>query len=320
MNPIEANVTIQNSKRPKGFWHEIKKNRALYSLTVPGILLLLVFSYLPMLGIIIAFKDYNYEKGPIFSKWSGFRNFKFFLQTPDAFVITRNVVLYNIAFLITGILISTAFAIVLNEIRVKTMAKLYQTVMIMPFFISWVVGGYLLFSLLSMDKGFLNTVLLKFFGQDPVMWYNNPSYWPVIIVLANTWKYAGYNSVIYLAAIAGIDEEMFEAAIIDGASKWQQIKSITIPMLVPMMCILALLQVGKMFSADFGMFFNLTLDTGVLFPTTNVIDTYVYRAMASTNDIGMSAAAGLYQSVVGFILIMISNYSVKKVSPERALF
>lgn len=317
---MQAMNTSGQKQHKKGVLDEIFVNKALYLMTLPGILLLVIFSYIPMFGVFIAFKDYNYAKGPIFSDWNGITNFKFFLTTPDAFLITRNTVLYNLAFIFTGVIISITFAIALNELRNKVLAKVYQTIMILPYFLSWIIAGYLLFSLMSMDKGFLNNVVLKIMGIEPVAWYSENKYWPVIILLANTWKYAGYNAIIYLASISGIDSEIYEAAVIDGASKWQQIKKITIPMLVPMICILVLLQVGRMFSADFGMFFNLPLDNGALYPTTNVIDTYVYRALMNTKDIGMSAAAGLYQSVIGFILVISSNLIVRKANPERALF
>ncbi len=321
MRDITASESTKLKLRKKsGFIHEILTNKTLYLMTLPGVLLLLIFNYAPMVGIIIAFKDFRYDLGAFRSKWVGFRNFEFFLKTPDSWLITRNTVLYNIAFIVTGIVISVAFAVLLNELRNKFMAKAYQSLMILPFFLSWIIGGYLLFALLSMDKGFLNNTIFKLLGKEPIFWYSETKYWPGIILMANTWKYAGYNSIIYMAAITGIDNEMYEAAVIDGASKWQQITKITLPMLVPTICILVLMQLGRIINADFAMFFNLPLDNGALYPVTNVIDTYVYRALMFTRDFSLSTAAGLYQSVVGFTLVVVSNFIVKKINPERALF
>lgn len=309
-----------NKMQKKGFVYEFKKNFPLFLMLLPGAVFLLVFSYLPMFGLIIAFKNVNYEVGLLRSPWAGLNNFKFLFGTPDAFIITRNTILYNIAFIILGTILSIACAIMINELRNKRMAKFYQSVMFLPYFLSWVVVSYMTFSLFSIDLGVLNRVVLPKLGIEQIQWYIEPKYWPFIIIFFNLWKYTGYNSVIYLSAITGIDNEYYEAALIDGASKWQQITKITIPLLTPLIIILTLLAVGRIFFADFGLFYQLPMNMGTLYDVTNVIDTYVYRALVSMGDIGMASAAGFYQAIVGFILVLTSNLIVRKIDKEKALF
>ncbi|WP_199794963.1 ABC transporter permease [Paenibacillus faecalis] len=306
------------------FFKNVMTNKAMLFFVLPGTIWFLLFSYLPMFGTIIAFKEYRFSRDGFLasimnSEWVGLENFRFLFSTDDAYIITRNTVLYNFAFIVLGLVFSVALAIILSEIINKRLAKVYQTGMFLPYFLSWVIVGYFVFSFLSYDKGVLNQIL-GWFGADPVQWYSEPKYWPIFLILISLWKGIGYNSVIYLAAITGIDKSLFEAAMIDGANKWQQIKSITIPMLKPLMTILTLLAVGKIFYADFGLFYQVPRDSGTLYSVTNVIDTYVYRGLKTTGEIGMSAAAGLYQSVVGFILVMTSNYIVRKYDRENALF
>lgn len=306
------------------FLKDINNNRVLLLMALPATLWFLFFSYLPMAGMVIAFKQYRYSRDGFWasiveSKWVGLQNFKFLFSTNDAYIITRNTLLYNIVFIVAGLVLSVALAIVLSEIANKKLAKIYQTGMFLPYFLSWVIVGYFVFSFLSFDKGMLNHILL-WFGADPVQWYNDKTYWPLIIILVYLWKSIGYSSVVYLAAIMGIDKSLYEAAMIDGASKLQQIKHITIPMLKPLMTILTLLAIGRIFYADFGLFFQVPRDSGTLYSVTNVIDTYVYRGLKSTGEIGMSTAAGLYQSVIGFALVMTSNYIVRKSNKDNALF
>ncbi|MGM1050023.1 MAG: ABC transporter permease [Bacillota bacterium] len=306
------------------FFKNIILNKAMLFFVLPGALWFLFFSYLPMFGTIIAFKEYRFSRDGFLasimdSKWVGLDNFKFLFSTNDAYIITRNTVLYNFAFIVLGLILSVALAIVLSEIVNKRLAKVYQTGMFLPYFLSWVIVGYFAFSFLSMDKGVLNQIL-GWFGVEPIQWYSEAKYWPYILTLISLWKSIGYNSVIYLASITGIDKSLYEAAMIDGANKWQQIKSITIPMLKPLMTILTLLAIGRIFYADFGLFYQVPRDSGTLYSVTNVIDTYVYRGLKTTGEIGMSTAAGLYQSVVGFALVMTSNYIVRKYDKENALF
>ncbi|WP_425487921.1 ABC transporter permease [Listeria rustica] len=293
-------------------------------MVLPGVAWFLIFAYLPMFGTVIAFKDYRVDGNGFISSlmssdWVGLENFKFLFRTDDAFIITRNTVLYNLVFIIVGLLLGVALAIVFNSLVNKRMAKVYQTGMLFPYFLSWVVVSYFLYSFLSEDSGLLNSLIVSF-GGDPISWYSEPKYWPYILIFMNIWKGLGYGSIVYLAAIAGIDRNYYEAAMIDGAGKWQQIRHVTIPALTPLIIILTILNVGKIFNSDFGLFYQLPRNSGPLFPVTDVIDTYVYRGLTSLGDISMSAAAGLYQSIVGFILVMLTNYIVKRIDPEYALF
>ncbi|MCK1994925.1 sugar ABC transporter permease [Peribacillus muralis] len=294
-------------------------------MVLPGTIWLLLFSYLPMFGTVIAFKNFRYDPNGFFasilnSEWVGFENFKFLFNTNDAWIITRNTVLYNLVFIVVGLILAVFVAIVLSELANKKLSKVYQTGMLFPHFLSWVVVSYFVFTFLSVDRGLLNNILVWFGVEDPISWYNEAKYWPFIIVLTSMWKGVGYGSIVYLAAIVGIDKNYYEAAMIDGANKWQQIRNITIPMITPLIVILTILNVGRIFSADFGLFFQVPRDSGPLYSVTNVIDTYVYRGITTMGDISMSTAAGLYQSIIGFALVMLTNYLVQKVDKEYALF
>lgn len=306
------------------FFRRFKANKELLFLALPGAVWFLIFSYLPMFGVVIAFKNFritgkSFIKSLIDSDWVGFKNFEFLFKTNDAWVITRNTVLYNLVFIVLGIVLPVCLAIIVNELLNKKMAKVYQSAMFLPYFLSWVVVSYCLFAFLSVDKGYINHLLAKL-GHGEISWYTEPKYWPFIIIFMSQWKGIGYGTVVYLASIAGIDKTYYEAAMIDGATKWQQIKSITLPLLKPVITILFILSIGKIFNADFGLFYQLPKDSGPLYPVTNVIDTYVYRGLMNLGEIGMSSAAALYQSVVGLILILLSNYVVKKIDSENSLF
>ncbi len=284
------------------------------------VLYLIINNYLPMVGIIIAFKDINYSQGIFGSPWAGFRNFRYLFATADAYVITRNTILYNLSFIGLNVLIPVTFAVLLNELRGKILPRLYQTVMLFPYFISMVVVSYLGFALMSHEMGLLNRSILPAFGLEPVNWYDAPKYWPFIIVFINAWKNSGYTTIIYLASLAGIDHEYYDAISIDGGGKWAQIRYISLPFLKPVAIILSVLAVGRIFNSDFGLFYQVPLQSGSLFPVTNVIDTYVYRSLIISNDLGMAAAAGLYQATVGFILVLATNAAVRRINPENALF
>lgn len=306
------------------FIRDVSKNKSFLLMVLPGALWFLIFSYLPMPGAILAFKKYRLDLGGFFagiikSEWIGLQNFEFLFNAHDAYIITRNTVLYNLTFIVLGLILSVSMAIILFHLTQKKLAKLYQTAMFMPYFLSWVIVSYFTFSFLSVDKGVLNQILARF-GVEPISWYAETTYWPFILVFMNLWKGIGYSSVIYLAAIAGIDKAYYEAAMIDGANKWQQTTRITIPLIKPMMIILTILAIGGIFRADFGLFFQIPRDSGALFPVTNVIDTYVYRSMKVLGDFGMSTAAGFYQSVVGLILVLTANRIVKKINEDQALF
>jgi putative aldouronate transport system permease protein len=310
--------------RVNRFVKNVYDNRIWLLMILPGFIWLIVMKYIPMFGQIIAFKNFRFHPDGFFasvfhSEWVGFENFKFLFSTNDAFVITRNTLLYNILFIIVGLILSVAVAIILSEITKQKLAKIYQTGMLFPHFLSWVVVSYFVFAFLSVDKGLFNSVL-GFFNIEPVSWYNEPKYWPYFITVISQWKGVGFSSIVYLAAIVGIDRTHYEAAMIDGANKWQQIRHVTIPMIMPLIVILTILNIGSIFSADFGLFYQIPRDSGPLYSVTNVIDTYVYRGLMTMGDIGMSTAAGLYQATVGFILILLTNYIVRKIDEDNALF
>ncbi|OUS73058.1 sugar ABC transporter permease [Paenibacillus sp. MY03] len=299
-------------------WKHGRRNRELFMLALPAVTFKLIFNYLPLVGLIIAFKKYNFAKGLWGSDWVGWDNFRFFFQSDTAFRITRNTILYNGAFIVLGTVIAIAFAIMMNEIG-RRWLKIHQTVMFLPYFLSWVVVSYVTMGFLDHKSGFLNQ-LLTFFGQDPVRWYETSAYWPVIIILVYLWKSVGFSTLIYYAGILGIDSSYYEAARIDGAGKMQMIRHITIPLLTPLVVILFIVAVGNIFRADFGLFYFIPNDVGFLYGATDVIDTYVYRSLRVVGDIGMSTAVGLYQSVVGFALVLTTNYIIKKINSDNALW
>ncbi|WP_225442667.1 ABC transporter permease subunit [Paenibacillus lycopersici] len=299
------------------FW---RKYKVLLLMLLPGTLYLLLNNYLPMFGVAIAFKNINYAKGIWGSDWVGFKNFRFLFDTQDAWIITRNTLLYNFAFIIINLVCAVGLAILLNEIRSRLAARFYQSMMLLPYLFSTVVVSYLVFAFLSSDYGFLNHKVLPWLGLEPLNWYNEPKVWPYILVIVNTWKSVGYLSIVYLAAIIGLDKEYYEAAVIDGAGKWHQFTRITIPLIMPIIIIMTLLAIGKIFYSDFGLFYQVTMNSGTIQSTTSVVDTYVYRALLQLGDTGMSSAAGLYQSAVGFVLILVVNLVVRKFSKENALF
>ncbi len=288
-------------------------------MALPALVFLFIFNYLPMAGIVIAFKRFRVNLGFFKSPWVGFGNFDFFFASQDAWRITRNTLGYNTLFIVLGMLVSVAFALMLYEITNRNIVKLYQTVFFFPYFLSWVVVGYTLFAFLNMRYGILNNLIVSL-GGESIQWYVNSLYWPPILVYMNLWKQIGYFSVIYYAGLMGIDRELFEAAVIDGANRRQTITHISIPLLSHLMVILVILQIGRIFYADFGLFYHLPRDVGMLYSTTDVIDTYVFRALRVTGDIGMASAANFYQAIVGFLLVLTSNLFVRKVSPDHALF
>lgn len=303
-----------------------KKTLLLLTMVAPGAIWLILLRYLPMGGIVMAFQDYKvYTKDPglinniLHSKFVGLKNFKFLFATSDSWIMIRNTVGYNIVFIVLGLIISVAFAIMLNEITKKFVAKTYQTLMFFPYFLSWVVASYFLQAFLDPTNGLIVRWMQES-GREVIDFYNTKTPWPYILVVCNIWKNTGYSVILYLSAITGIDATQYEAANIDGASKWQQIWYVTIPHLKTMIIILFIMNVGKIFNADFGLFYNVPMQSGPLYPVTQVIDTYVYRAMTATQNYGMTTAAGLFQNVVGFICIMTANMIVRKIEPESSLF
>jgi putative aldouronate transport system permease protein len=288
-------------------------------MSLPAVLLIFVFAYVPMFGIIIAFKEYRFDKGIFGSEWIGFTNFRFLFGTDIAWRITRNTLWMNFLFMVFGTVITIFVALLMNEVQGYLRAKFYQSAMFLPYFLSWVVVGYFVFAFLSLESGIVNKVLASF-GVDAIAWYRKPEYWPAILVVVSLWKGVGYGSILYLAVMLGINTELYEAARIDGANKLQEIWYITLPHLVPTVIILTLFRISSIFRSDFGMFFNVTRDQAALYKTTDVIDTFVYRALRQMNDLGMSAAVGVYQSIVGFVLVLVVNWVVRRVDPDKALF
>lgn len=274
---------------------------------------------MPMLGIVLAFKNYSYSKGIFGSDWVGFKNFEYLFQSGDVYRITVNTIFYNVAFIITNILFQVAVAILLSEIRGKKFKKVSQTLLLMPYFVTWVVVGAVVYNIFNTKYGVLNTLITSM-GGEKVAFMNKPELWPFILVIFNVWKGLGYGSVVYLAAITGIDQEIYEAAQIDGANIWQRISHITLPSIKSTIMVLLLLDLSRVVHGNFQMFYNLTGNNPMVYNTTEIIDTYVYRSLITTNNYGMSSAAGLYQSVLGFILIIGFNWIMRKVEPDSALF
>lgn len=291
----------------------------MYVMALPGILYLIVNNYIPMAGIVLAFKNFNVRDGIWKSPWSGFDNFQYLFKTQDAWIITRNTVLYNAGFIIIGTLLAVFIAILLNEIHKKVFLKTYQTVILLPYLISIVVVSYIVYAFLSMDTGLANH-LITWMGGKPILWYNEAKYWPFILTLVHCWKSFGYNTIIYYAVIVGIDTSLYEAAMVDGASTIRRIVHITLPSLKSTVIVMTILAIGRIFYSDFGLFYQVPMDSGAIYSATNVIDTYVYRALFNLGDYGMSSAASLYQSVVGFVLVVAANAAVRKIDSDNALF
>ncbi len=303
----------------KEFCKKLYKYRAFLLMLSPAVIYTLVFAYYPMTGIVMAFKKYNYAGGIWGSPWNGLENFKFFFQSGQAGLVTRNTVLYNVLFIAVNTIAQIAVAVLLTEIRNKRYRKVTQSLMFLPYFISWVIVGVMAFNIFSSDYGVLNQII-QVFGGKPIKFYTTPEVWPFILLFFNVWKGIGYGSVMYLAAIMGIDTSIYEAAKIDGANVFQRIFKITIPMIRQTTVILLLLSVGGIFKGNFDMFYNLVGTNGLLYNYTDVIDTLTFRTLISSNDFGMSAAIGLYQSVLCFITILIVNKLVGKYEKDYTLF
>lgn len=305
-----------NSRKEK-----LKKWLPLYLMMIPGMLYLIINNYIPMFGVLLAFKKVDFSVGIFASDWIGFKNFEFLFATGgDAMTITRNTLLYNIVFILLNTTLGIIFAIFICDINAKRLKKVYQSAILFPFLMSMVIVGYIVYAFFSMQTGIVNKTILPLFGQEPIFWYNEPKYWPTILIFVNAWKGVGYGCLIYISAINGIDPTYYEAAELDGAGKLKQIWHITLPCILPSIITLTLLNIGRIFYSDFGLFYQVPRNSGLLYSTTNVIDTYVYRGLMTQGNIGMSSAAGAYQSVVGFVLVLVSNLIVRKVSKENALF
>ena len=305
------------SRTKKTFW--------LTTMVMPAALWLLLIRYLPMFGIVMAFLDYRlptrkmpFPTNLLHSEFVGLDNFQF-LFTRDALTMIRNTLGYNALWILLGLVLSVALAIMMSELTRKFLAKAYQTLMFFPYFLSWVVAAYFLFAFLDPTNGMIVRAQ-RAAGLTPIDWYNEPKYWPIILTLCSMWKNTGWNAIVYLAAIAGIDRSQYEAAAVDGATKWQQTLHVTLPHLKPIIIVLLIMNVGKIFNADFGLFWSVPMNSAPLFPVTQVVDTYVYRSYKFTGDVGMSTAAGFLQNLVGFICIMAANTVVRRLDADCSLF
>lgn len=315
MSRLEASAG-KVPQKPLG--KRMKRFLPIYLIMLPGLIYLFINNYMPLPGLMVAFKQYNIKKGIYGSPFVGMKNFQYLFQTGDALLITRNTILYNLAFIVVNTFMAILVAVVLSELTGK-IKNFYQSAILLPNLISSVIIGYLAFAFLSVENGFLNNTILPLFGQSKVDWYSETKYWPFILIFVSAWKSVGYNCIIYLSAIMGIDKSIYESASIDGASKMQQIRYITLPLLKPTVIMLTLMAIGRIFYSDFGLFYQVPMNQGALYSVTNTIDTYVYRGLIQVGNISMSAAAGVYQSVVGFILVLVANLFVRKLDPDNAL-
>ena len=288
-------------------------------MALPGIIYLIINNYMPLVGLQVAFKRFNYGKGLWGSDWNGLQNFEFLFSSNSAERIIRNTLLYNIAFILLGIVVGVAVAVLLNEVRQKWALKTYQTGILHPYLMSMVIISYLAYVFLSTNTGVVNGLIRRLGGEN-INWYNSPQYWPGLLIFINLWKNLGFNMILYYSSIVGFSQDYYEAAELDGATKWQQITRITLPLLRPTIITLLILQLGQIFRSDFGLFYQVPMNQGALFEVTDTIDTFVYRALLKTPNIGMSSAAGFIQSVVGFVFILAANGVIRKLSPSDSLF
>lgn len=296
------------------------KYRFLYLLAVPGFIYLIINNYMPMVGLMLAFKNYSFAKGIFASPWSGLSNFTYLFSSKWAKIMFRNTICYNLVFIVLGTVLAIFVAIVLGEIRNARAKQFYQTVILIPHLVSMVLVGYLVYALLSYSNGFINKGILENLGIEGINWYTEPKYWPFILTIVNLWKGFGFQSIVFYATIIGFDKTYYEAAVVDGASIWQQITKITLPLLRPTVIMLTIMSLGRMFASDFGLFYQVPMNTGTLYTATTTIDTFVYRAMMEDHDVGRSLAAGFLQSILGFVVVMVTNTVVRKMDSDSALF
>lgn len=296
------------------------KNRTLLFMALPAVIIMILFNYVPMFGLVLAFKDFNYAKGIWGSDWCGLDNFKYlFLVGETAWRLTRNTVLYYIAFTITGTIGAVMLAIGINEMVLKKTGRMFQSFMILPTFISYIAVSFVVYAFLKNDTGILNRLIVSM-GGESIRFYQNDSKWPIILLVVNMWKNIGYSSVLYLSVLTGIDPNLYEAASIDGASARQKMWYITLPMLVPMVIVRTLMGLGRIMHSDTGLFYQVTKNSSALYETTQVLDSYVLNAIMSSTSYGMTAATTFYQSVVGFVMVVGTNMIIRKISPDNALF
>lgn len=306
-------------KNKEGFLYEFKKNKALFAMLIPATAIIIIFAYLPMSGLVLAFKNYRFDLGVFGSEWNGIENFRYLFSSGTGLLITKNTILYNLVNLITSQILAIVIAIFVSEINKKLFKKVSQSLIFLPYFISWVIVGTFVYAIFNYETGLLNNMITSA-GGEAINVYSMPGIWPIIICCFNAWKWCGYNSVIYIAAITGVDAEIYEAASVDGATIAQRIKNITLPSIFPTVITMLLLNVGRILRGDFEMFYQIVGNNGQLYNATDVIDTYVFRSLLQSSNLGMSAAASFYQSLLCFIIIMIVNTVVKHVNEDYALF
>ena len=304
-------------KQTKKKW---KRFLPIYLMMAPGFFYMLINNYLPLPGLQLAFKKFKYSQGIWGSAWKGLTNFRYLFRSPDSFTIIRNTLCYNLVFIVLGTLFSITVAILLNEINRKKLQQVYQTFILIPYLLSYVIVSYIVYAFMGADNGMVNNSIIRALGFEGISWYTEAKYWPFILVAVQLWKTFGYSTIIYFATIIGFDRSLYEAALVDGASVWKQILHITLPLLKPVIIILTLLSVGRILNSDFGLFYQVPMNTGMLYSTTSTIDTFVYRGLLETNDIGRASAAGFLQSILGFILVLSTNGIVRVVEKEHALF
>jgi putative aldouronate transport system permease protein len=319
IEPLKNLSQKTKMKMKPSFIQEMRKNHLLYLLTLPGILLIFVFAYLPIFGIAIAFQDFHPVKGVFGSKFVGFRNFRFFLESDEIIKVLFNTVFLNLLFILCGMIVSVSIAIILSELKSKKFKMITQTLVTLPNFLSWTVVAMIVSAYFTFQGGVLNQIF-NMLGLESVAFFNEPAYWPFFLVCIKIWHGAGFGSIVYLATISGINPEIYESASMDGATGWGKIWYITLPLLKPTVILLLLLALGGIFYGDFGMIYAIVGKNALLYPTTDVIDTFVYRALMDLGDIGMSAAVGFFQSIVGFVLVLTVNQITRKYSPDSALY
>ena len=312
------NEVVKKPRGPKAFFKKVYRYRQFLIMLAPAVIYTLIFAYYPMTGIVLAFKKYTYAGGIWGSAWNGFKNFDFFFKSGQALLVTKNTVLYNLVFIAVNTIMQIAVAIFLTEIHNKHYRKITQSLMFLPYFISWVVVATVMLNIFG-SNGVLNSILAHF-GVTDFSIYKQVKQWPIVLVLVRLWKQTGYGTVVYLAAIAGIGKDLYEAASIDGASVWQKIRYITLPSLKPTIMIMVLLALGNVFRGDFGMFYQLVGSNQLLLNSSDILDTYIYRMLTTSPNVGLTAAAGLYQSILCFVTILTANWIVKKIDPEYTLF
>lgn len=326
----EQNQTAPTAAQPRagtsrvarawnGLRRELSVHGALYLMALPGVIVLFVVAYLPMPGLILAFKNYRFATGIWGSEWVGFKNFQFLFSTGDAYRVIFNTLFLNLLFMTAALVGSLIMAVMLQEIYHRYIAKVYQSILFFPHFISWVIVGYFAFAFLNSDSGLVNNILASM-GLAPINWYAEGGYWPAILVIISLWKGLGYFTIIYLAGMLAINPEYYEAARIDGANKFQEVWSVTLPLIRPLIIVNVLLAIGRILYANFDFIYNVTRDASLILSTTNVIDTYVYRSLVAVGNYNLASAAGFFQATVGLALVLLANWMVRRYEPDQALF